>query len=433
MPSFTDRLARRAPRQGRPSAGRSVRRARLALAAQVGRLRQRTNAARQNLVRRMWLTSLGWRALAFAVVCLGLGWRLGWDEFLVLGTALMVLLLVASLLSLGQARLEIRLTLQPQRVVVGDRAAGAAAVRNIGRQAMLPVRLELPVGRGVAQFDLPPFNRDEEQELSFVIPTSRRSIVTVGPVRSVRGDPLNLMRREVSWGGEMELFVHPRTVDLGGLAAGWLRDLEGQTTNDISPSDLAFHTLREYVPGDDRRHIHWRTSARVGTLMVRQFVDTRRSHLAIVLGCRAEEYADPDEFELAVSMAASLGRRVLLDGHSVTCIGGDRLIASHRAQALLDGMAGVELRAGGADLASTALQAVRYARGASVLALVGGAATTMGTYRSAVDRFAPNVKAFALRADQNGRASLHRHDRFLAVTVPSLDSLAAALWSASQR
>ena len=216
---------------------------------------------RHDVAQHLWLTLLGWWVVALAAACLLAGSRLGWNEFLVLGTGLVLLLLIASVLSLGQPKLAINLDLRPQRVVVGDRAAGATTVRNVGRRGMLPIRLELPVGGGVAQFDLPPLARDEVQDFSFVVPTSRRSIVPVGPVRSVRGDPLNLMRREITWGDSIDLFVHPRTVELAGLAAGWLRDLEGQTTNDISPSDLAFHTLREYVPGDDRRHIHWRTSA----------------------------------------------------------------------------------------------------------------------------------------------------------------------------
>ena len=48
-------------------------------------------------------------------------------------------------------------------------------------------------------------------------------------------------------------------------------------------SDLAFHALREYQPGDDRRYVHWRSSAKHGRLLVRQFLDTRRSHLAVVV------------------------------------------------------------------------------------------------------------------------------------------------------
>ena len=39
-------------------------------------------------------------------------------------------------------------------------------------------------------------------------------------------------------------------------------DLEGVPSDQLSMSDLAFHALREYVPGDDLRHVHWRSSAK---------------------------------------------------------------------------------------------------------------------------------------------------------------------------
>ena len=122
------------------------------------------------------------------------------------------------------------------------------------------------------------------------MPTSRRGVIQVGPATTVQGDPSGLMRRTLTWTERTELFVHPRTVALERLGAGLLRDLEGATTEDISMSDLAFHALREYQPGDDRRYIHWRSSAKAGKLLVRQFLDTRRSHVTVIVDPDPEQY-----------------------------------------------------------------------------------------------------------------------------------------------
>ncbi|WNY34530.1 DUF58 domain-containing protein [Curtobacterium flaccumfaciens] len=99
-----------------------------------------------------------------------------------------------------------------------------------------------------------------------------------------------------------------------------MRDLEGQATTDLSPSDIAFHAIREYMPGDDPRTIHWKSTAKSGALMVRQFEDTRRSHLVVALGIARGEFADDEEFELAVSAAASLGARAIRDGREVSVV-----------------------------------------------------------------------------------------------------------------
>src|SRR5690606_18209330 len=111
---------------------------------------------------------------------------------------------------------------------------------------LLPLRMELVVGDGAAEFHVPTLAGGASHEEVFVLPTERRGIIPVGPATAVRGDPLGILRRAVPWTQPIPLFVHPRTVALDHLGAGLLRDLEGQTTNDLSPSDIAFHALREY-------------------------------------------------------------------------------------------------------------------------------------------------------------------------------------------
>ena len=78
-------------------------------------------------------------------------------------------------------------------------------------------------------------------------------------------------------------------------------------------SDLAFHALREYVPGDDLRHVHWRSSAKAGELLVRQYHETRRGHVTVLLDDRRSSYPRLGDFELAVSVAASIALRAVRD------------------------------------------------------------------------------------------------------------------------
>jgi uncharacterized protein (DUF58 family) len=59
------------------------------------------------------------------------------------------------------------------------------------------------------------------------------------------------------------------------------------------------------VPGDDLRHVHWRSSARIGTLMVREHVDTSLPQLTLVLDTSSTSH-DPQHFEEAVEAAASV-------------------------------------------------------------------------------------------------------------------------------
>jgi uncharacterized protein (DUF58 family) len=74
-----------------------------------------------------------------------------------------------------------------------------------------------------------------------------------------------------------------------------------------------FQSLREYQYGDDTRLIHWPTSARAATLMVREFVDLRRHDFTVVIDT-SSDVATPDDFEEIVDAAASVAAFALRSG-----------------------------------------------------------------------------------------------------------------------
>lgn len=373
------------------------------------------------------VTSLGWTIAAIAAISWWIGARLGWEELLIIAGACLVALLLALLATVGRLALDIDVDVDPPRVVVGGDAVGRVQVTNPRGRLSLGSRVEVPVGAGVAVFEVGSLGAGQRYEEPFVVPTTRRSIIPIGPARSIKGDALGIARREVVSGRRVELYVHPRTTVLPSFSAGWIRDLEGRTTNDLSTSDVAFHTLREYAPGDDRRHIHWRTTARLGTLMVRQFVDTRRSHLGLVLSTDASDWADDEEFELGVAVLGSLGRTALLDEQEVTTLSGSDPLASHTPQMLLDGLSGVDRVPDGLPLRELAQRSLPSMRGVSVLGLVVGSRVDPRLVRMACESYGPHVTVLALRCHLGAEVTRQRIGNVSLLEVGRLDDLARVL------
>lgn len=363
--------------------------------------------------RTLWraITPLGRSVAVVGLVAWLLAWRFGWQETAVLAAAcLLALAIGVAMLAFGRTQLAVDLELGTPRVVVGDPATTKVSATNVASRRMLPVRLEARVGGGAANVQVPALAPEETHDELFTIPTKRRSVIPVGPVRSVQGDPLGLVRREVTWTGTEDLYVHPRSVPIPALTTGWMRDLEGETTNERSPSDVAFHTLREYVIGDDRRHIHWRTTARQsdGTLMVREFVDTRRAEVALLLSLRAADYSGDEEFEVAVSAAASVGLRAFADDQALGAMAGDRPLPTHHAPGFLDTLAGIDRSADQPELTGIAGRARDVIAGASVAVLVTGSKADDAVVRSAAQRVGRGAQTFVVRA-QPGAESLLAH------------------------
>ncbi len=368
------------------------------------------------------------------------GWRLGWEELQLVAGGCLVAIVIAVLFTIGRSSLEVGIDLEPQRVTVGESAVGRVRASNTGARRVLGLRLEARVGTGWASFDMPSLGAGGSWDDIFVIETTRRCIMAVGPLTSVREDPLGLARRSVAWADALELYVHPKITRLAGITAGWMRDLEGRPTNDLSPSDVAFHTLREYVPGDDRRHIHWRTSARLGALsgrpdhlMVRQYVDTRRSHLGLVLSTNEADYANEDEFELAVSLIGSLGVSALLDEQTVTVTTGARPLPAYSPTKLLDGLSGLDRTRTRADVSMLVKRSIPLVRGASIVSIVAGSPVAPRLLRSAAERFHHDVRVLAVRAVPGADATMQTIGSTTILQIGSLDDLPRVLMATVAR
>src|SRR5688500_607955 len=271
---------------------------------------------------------LGWTVLVAGVALVVAAVYTDWRERAVLAAACLLVFLLALPFLGGRTYVRVEVVPQPERVTAGGAVAAGVRVRNIAAHGLLPTMLELAVGAMVHRYPVPRLGPDETHEESFTIRTERRGVIPVGPAMTRRGDPVGIFSCDVVWTPVREVLVRPHLVPLESLGAGLLRDLEGVSTDAVSQSDLAFHALREYVPGDDLRHIHWRSSAKVmaasgeSALLVRQYLDTRRSHATIVVDDRLGSWSDPEDFETAMAVAASIAVRAVLDEFDVSFVCG---------------------------------------------------------------------------------------------------------------
>jgi uncharacterized protein (DUF58 family) len=157
----------------------------------------------------------------------------------------------------------------------------------------------------------------------------RRCRYPLGPLSAVSGYPFGLIERSAIVGKDEDLIVLPslgqlqrhklkRFLDQGAAGQGWQR----RRPRPRPALATEFHGIRPYQHGDSPRWIHWRTSARRGELMVREFEEAQEDNLILVLdpwlpevgpasraGPSAARLAAPttvDLLEEAISLAATI-------------------------------------------------------------------------------------------------------------------------------
>lgn len=147
------------------------------------------------------------------------------------------------------------------------------------------------------------------------------------------GYPFGFFRRRMIVGADQTLLVLPRP---GRLMPRWLdrhhESFEGNRQREQRHGRVSgeFYGVRPWQRGDSRRQIHWRSSARRGTLVVRQFEQHRNRDVALVVDLWQPERPATEALEnveLAVSFAATVVADMCRRG------GGNLLVATTVAPA----------------------------------------------------------------------------------------------------
>ncbi|MEU1964360.1 DUF58 domain-containing protein [Micromonospora sediminicola] len=325
----------------------------------------------------MGITARGIGLLVAALVLLGVGFRYAYPELTVLGAAAAVAVGYAGVTAAWRPRLAVERRADPDRVARGEPAAMELTVRNTGRLRAANLVAEDRCAGALVPVPLLRLSPGRDTVVRYAVPTQRRGVVPVGPLRVVRRDPLGLVALARGYGDAVPVWVHPRIHPMSAVPTGAGRSLDGRTDS-VPHGSITFDSLREYVVGDELRRVHWRTSARVGELMVRENVDTSLPRLVVVLDNRSAAHPDrvagvAESFESACEAAASVVAAAVREDLPVCLL----LVAPAEAEPAgaagpLDRLAAVELTDGDAEVLPAATARLRRDRLGDTLVFLTG-------------------------------------------------------------
>jgi uncharacterized protein (DUF58 family) len=166
---------------------------------------------------------------------------------------------------------------------------------------------------------------------------SRRGRYRFGPVRIATGFPFGLINAWKNTHTHATLVVYPALAKLSPHWNGILhsrREGLSATRHNSGTSEGEFFGIRTWRSGDSQRWIHWRTSARVGELAVRQFEQKNRTQLSLLLDPYLEADQDDSQLEWAISVAAAITIELGNNGTNRLAFGvadaGAKTLATHR-------------------------------------------------------------------------------------------------------
>ena len=261
------------------------------------------------------LTTRGRCLLSAGTALVACSLVLGQRDLLRVGVFLLVLPIAAvAVVARTRYRLACERTLEPTHVQAGHAADVRLRLDNVGRlpSGVLLMEDALPyVLGGRPRFVLDRIEPKGVRDVTYAVRSDVRGRFRVGPLSVRMADPFGLVELSRSFAGTDDLVVTPAVsalppVRLGGDWAGGgetaARAMAAAGSDDV--------TTREYRHGDDLRKVHWRSTARVGELMVRREEQPFQSRATLLLDTRLQAHRGEgpgSSFEWSVSAVASVG------------------------------------------------------------------------------------------------------------------------------
>ncbi len=153
-----------------------------------------------------------------------------------------------------------------------------------------------------------------EQRLEWTLQPDRRGRWRVAATQVGSLFPFGFLRKHFVLDLERDLVVWPAVVEYRRQRSGAARvpAVGERTPRTGQGTDLL--AVRHYVPGDSPRLVHWKASAHAGHLLVRQQAAESQTGLVLCLDPAAGRWPRAEQFELAVSLAATLAEDLFRAG-----------------------------------------------------------------------------------------------------------------------
>ena len=209
----------------------------------------------------------------------------------------------------------------PATVQAGETFPARLHIANGSKRTLSPMRItdQIP---GLAPLDvslLRPLGPAGSAASSVRVEALRRGVHEGGSVTLRSGAPFGIVMSKRKLEVPARIIVTPRTVHLRSFPLDLASTSYGGEEEALrtGPGD-EFLGVRPYRSGDPRRAVHWRSTARAGQLIVREYQEPSRLAVEIIVAGLAPSDDPHSSFETVVSAAASTARFMISLGHPLT-------------------------------------------------------------------------------------------------------------------
>jgi uncharacterized protein (DUF58 family) len=265
------------------------------------------------------MTGRGRSVLALGLVVYIAAWAFGSKPLYPVAAGLLLTVVLAwAWVHLANGPLRVYRNLGDREHVEGDEVQIGVAVEPSGRLPVPGATLVERVGAlGEERHVLR--RRGRRLAIAYVLQRVRRGRYVFTDSRVEISDPFGLHRVDAPLPSPGALLVYPRLVELARLfSESGAHAVEGRRLLLRRRTGFDLHSVREYEQGESLRHVHWRSTAHRGQLMVKELEDAPRDEVAVVLDADATAVAG-ESFDVQVRAAGSIlqafarrGRRAVL-------------------------------------------------------------------------------------------------------------------------
>ncbi|MBM7573720.1 uncharacterized protein (DUF58 family) [Aquibacillus albus] len=149
-------------------------------------------------------------------------------------------------------------------------------------------------------------------DIAYSIPNLKRGSYTFEETECSTGDLLNLFEHKSSLQLPLSFNVYPRTVHIDNwpYVSSFRKAIRQTSASKYQKETIEMDGIRDYVHGDRLSIIHWNASAKTGDLKAKEFIRESVPNILILIDQYYASYHDEEQFELAVSTAASIIRYI---------------------------------------------------------------------------------------------------------------------------